>query len=772
MNKIYKVIWNATLLAWVAVSELAKGKTKSTTSKSKAKSIASCVMVGSLILTTPVSLIAATVQVGGGTNTGTTATASTNCADLYNYQNPENSGSGATGNYNAGNPSVCSIAIGENAQGGTSGAGGSSGIAIGGNSKATGGLSVAIGGYAQATNVGSFALGTAALSSGFNSLAISRQAAATNNYSIAIGTTSVSKGVGSIAMGHSTNASGDQSIAIGSSDAVNSASATTTYDGVTNTQASGSKSIAIGASAKASTNNSVALGSGSTTSAVTGTGFLTSQAAPTVGAVSVGNGTATGNRRIQNVADGSAASDAVTVAQLDKAYDDVHTNLKNVLGGNAAYNATTNTYTAPTNIGGTGKTTIDDAIKASQRSVTAGSNIVVTPTTAADGSISYSVATSATPTFSSVTVNNAPTAGTDATNKTYVDSKAAASKTEVAAGSNVSSVVKTSGGNGQDIYTVNANGTTASAGSSAVTVTPGTKDANNVTDYKVDLSAATKTDIQKGVDAKTAVDNAGLKFKGDTATTSSTKKLGDTVSITGDSNISTVATTDGVQVKLNPNIDLGTTGSVTAGNSKLDNSGLTITGGPSVTSTGVNAGGKAITNVAGPTNSTDAANKKYVDDAGTALTNLGFGLKAADGSTVNKKLGETVDIIGSNSNITTKVNAGKVEVALSNALDLGTTGSVTTGATVINNAGITATQVTANKVTVNNAPTAGTDATNKTYVDSKAAASKTEVAAGSNVSSVVKTSGGNGQDIYTVNANGTTASAGSSAVTVTPGTKD
>ncbi|WP_373866542.1 hypothetical protein, partial [Acinetobacter bereziniae] len=168
----------------------------------------------------------------------------------------------------------------------------------------------------------------------------------------------------------------------------------------------------------------------------------------------------------------------------------------------------------------------------------------------------------------------------------------------------------------------------------------------------------------------------------------------------------------------------------------------------------------------------DAANKKYVDDAGTALTNLGFGLKAQDGTTVNKKLGEAVDIVGSNSNISTKVNAGKVEVALSNTLDLGTTGSVTTGSTVINNAGVTATQVTANKVTVNNAPTAGTDATNKTYVDSKAAASRTEVAAGSNVSGVVKTTGANGQDIYTVNANGTTASAGSSAVTVTPGTKD
>ncbi|MEN8370074.1 ESPR-type extended signal peptide-containing protein, partial [Acinetobacter bereziniae] len=825
MNKIYKVIWNATLLAWVAVSELAKGKTKSTTSKSKAKSLSSSVIVGGIILTTPLSLIAATVQVGGGTNSGTTATASTNCADLYNYQNPENSGSGAAGNYNAGNPSVCSIAIGENAQGGTSGTGGSSGIAIGGNSKATGGLSVAIGGYAQATNVGSFALGTAALSSGFNSLAISRQAAATNNYSIAIGTTSVSKGVGSIAMGHSTNASGDQSIAIGSSDAVNSATATTTYDGTTNTQASGSKSIAIGASAKASTNNSIALGAGSVTSAQSGNSYLTGVgASATNGVVSVGTSTAT--RRIQNVADGSAASDAVTVAQLDKAYDDTNGRLAAALGtgSGAAYNAANNTYTAPTNIGGTGKNTIDEAIKATQRSVVAGSNIVVTPTTAADGSISYSVATSATPTFTSVTVNNAPTAGTDATNKTYVDSKAAASKTEVTAGTNVSGVAKTTGANGQDVYTVNANGTTASAGSSAVTVTAGTKNASNVTDYKVDLSTATKTDIQKGVDAKTAVDSTGLTFKGDTTATSATKKLGDTVSITGDTNISTVATTDGVQVKLNPNLNLGTTGSVTTGATVINNAGITankvtINNAPTVgtdatnktyvdskaaasrtevaagtnvsgvaKTTGANgqdvytvnangttasAGSSAVTVTAGTkdaNNVTDykvdlaASTKTDIQkgvDAKTAVDSTGLKFKGDTATTsATKKLGDTVSITG-DTNISTVATTDGVQVKLNPNLDLGTAGSVKTGNTTINNAGVTADQVTVGGVVINKTtginagglaitnvatPTAGTDATNKTYVDSKAAASRTEVAAGSNVSGVVKTTGANGQD--------------------------
>ncbi|MBI0397062.1 hypothetical protein, partial [Acinetobacter bereziniae] len=192
---------------------------------------------------------------------------------------------------------------------------------------------------------------------------------------------------------------------------------------------------------------------------------------------------------------------------------------------------------------------------------------------------------------------------------------------------------------------------------------------------------------------------AGLKFKGDTATTSNTKKLGDTVSITGDTNISTVATTDGVQVKLNPNLDLGATGSVKTGNTTINNAGVTAdqvtVGGVVINNTsGINAGGKAITNVAAPTNNTDAANKKYVDDAGTALTNLGFGLKAQDGTTVNKKLGEAVEVVGADSNITTKVAGGQVAIELNKNLNNltgitvndGTNG--TNGSTVIGKDGI------------------------------------------------------------------------------------
>lgn len=39
MNKIYKVIWNATLGTWVAVSEIAKGKTKSSKNSQRTRRV-------------------------------------------------------------------------------------------------------------------------------------------------------------------------------------------------------------------------------------------------------------------------------------------------------------------------------------------------------------------------------------------------------------------------------------------------------------------------------------------------------------------------------------------------------------------------------------------------------------------------------------------------------------------------------------------------------------------------------------------------------------
>ena len=63
--------------------------------------------------------------------------------------------------------------------------------------------------------------------------------------------------------------------------------------------------------------------------------------------------------------------------------------------------------------------------------------------------------------------NVAPgTDDTDAVNYSQLKQQSAAARTEVRAGTNIKDVVKGVGNKGQDVYTVNAKGTTASAGSS------------------------------------------------------------------------------------------------------------------------------------------------------------------------------------------------------------------------------------------------------------------------------------------------------------------
>ncbi|HAV46689.1 MAG TPA: hypothetical protein DCX43_00530, partial [Psychrobacter sp.] len=312
----------------------------------------------------------------------------------------------------------------------------------------------------------------------------------------------------------------------------------------------------------------------------------------------------------------------------------------------------------------------------------------------------------------------------------------------------------------------------------------------------------------------------------------STVKAGDTIDIgtsTGETNIEVAKTGNDIKFKLADNIDLN---SVKTGNSVLNNNGLTINNGPSFTATGINAGNQQITKVSSGGKLTDinnqlnAANIGDVKNAIGDVTTLGFGIKAADNNTVQKNLGEVVQIVGSNSNITTKVVNGKVAVDLNNNLDLGKTGSVkmggssllapattvnglglltgnvlgstaVTGAGIIVNGplGIPSTTLTTNGLNIIGGPsvtrsggvnaggkqitnvasggTTLTNAANIGDVKSAAAGSRTEVVKGTNVTSVDKTAGSNGQNIYTINANGTTVSSASSgALTVTPSTKD
>lgn len=183
--------------------------------------------------------------------------------------------------------------------------------------------------------------------------------------------------------------------------------------------------------------------------------------------------------------------------------------------------------------------------------------------------------------------------------------------------------VSASVSNGSAAVSVTANGTTKNA------------DGVDVTDYAVDLSQATKDDIQKGVDANTTVTTKGLTFTGDTKE-SDVKKLGDKVAITGDDNITTEANPNGVQVKLNKDLKVD---SVKAGDTTINNDGLTVNGGPSVTKSGINAGDKKITGVVAGTDDTDAVNVSQLKEV-KEIAGKGWN------ATATKKEGSTGEVSG------------------------------------------------------------------------------------------------------------------------------
>ncbi|MCD0506248.1 hypothetical protein LPZ50_25005, partial [Bordetella petrii] len=149
------------------------------------------------------------------------------------------------------------------------------------------------------------------------------------------------------------------------------------------------------------------------------------------------------------------------------------------------------------------------------------------------------------------------------------------------------------------------------------------------------------------------------------------RKLGEKVGINGaDGNITTQTTANGVQIALAKNLDLGAGGSVQLGDTSISNNGVVINNGPSLTLGGIDAGGKTITNVAAGVNATDAVNVSQLTSKEGELINKGFGLKAADGNEARKPLGETVEVLGADSNVTTRVDQGKVLIKLADDLNV------------------------------------------------------------------------------------------------------
>ena len=277
----------------------------------------------------------------------------------------------------------------------------------------------------------------------------------------------------------------------------------------------------------------------------------------------------------------------------------------------------------------------------------------------------------------------------------------------------------------------------------------------------------------------------GMKYGGDTGAVIK-KKLNEQVNVVGgitnkdelttDDNIGVVSDgTNNLKVRLAK--DLKGLNSVTAGNTVMNNDGLTIKNGPKIVAAGIDAGGKKITNVAAGEADTDAVNFSQLKNQGSEIVNKGFGIKAEDGNEVKKKLGETVDVVGDGKNISTRVEGGRVKVALKDDISLN---SVTTGRTKMDTNGLTIqdgsgnTAVTVNKdgLKIKDGPSvtksgidaggkkitnvaageADTDAVNFSQLKKAAASATTKVADGKNTT-VTSEDNADGSKTYHVNLN-------------------
>ena len=165
----------------------------------------------------------------------------------------------------------------------------------------------------------------------------------------------------------------------------------------------------------------------------------------------------------------------------------------------------------------------------------------------------------------------------------------------------------------REAVTVNNGGTTTGGNYTAdadnpITVNPVKDDANHNTTYEVKF------------DGEKAAKQIPLTYKAN-GTGDQTVKLDKGLNFTNGSNTTASVAADGVvKYDLNKDVDLTKNGSLTIGDTKVNNDGVTITGGPSVKKDGINAGNQKITNVKPATDGTDAVNYDQLKAARTVVT--------------------------------------------------------------------------------------------------------------------------------------------------------
>ena len=177
---------------------------------------------------------------------------------------------------------------------------------------------------------------------------------------------------------------------------------------------------------------------------------------------------------------------------------------------------------------------------------------------------------------------------------------------------------------------VNLVGGTAGSPVTLGNVAPGTLSATSTEAVNGSQLYATNQNVAKGIN-----------FGGTTG--SNNYQLGDTINVKGDSNITSTTVNGGVQLGLNPNLNVTSiTATDAAGNQTVTNGGgVTITpaaggGNPvSLTTGGLNNGGNKITNVADGTAGTDAVNVSQLNAALGAIHGAGNANIAALDAKIN-----------------------------------------------------------------------------------------------------------------------------------------
>ena len=233
-----------------------------------------------------------------------------------------------------------------------------------------------------------------------------------------------------------------------------------------------------------------------------------------------------------------------------------------------------------------------------------------------------------------------------------------------------------------------------------------------------------------------------------------------------------------LHVQLAEKVNLGDKGSVTIGDTVVNNNGITINSPAdlngvtnktvSLTNQGLNNGGNKITNVAEGENDTDAVNVKQLKDFKSEVAEGGLTFAGNSGTAHKAKLNTTVNIKGGEGNtdadqfdkgknVMTAVNGDTVTVSIKKTPEVeginitDTTGNVKVKLTQTDE-GLKVSDGNNNATRITNvkAGEKDTDAVNVKQLK----AAKTEVEAGENIEITSRTDTTNGQTIYKVSAKG------------------